>query len=401
MSSTEYSDAHASTDSQLARAPEIDEPTGVDTALDSRYELVGPIDATRSVPIVDAWLRMQYPVPGGDAAGGDLEPGTIGSGSNYQAVQRPDGSGVFQSPAGTATYAVRLPDGTVLRNTDRGPNSPWSYAGLDTLAREYIELPFVFVGHVATMQTDLDNSDEATTRPGVQWDFEEDTFIEGDAFLREVVEADVLDHPEEEGVLLTHESGVQLYVGWDSTAADTDGVFGFVPFDGAAGTRVPSARDALDLLKPQDVLTRGEDVPRQGEWFLIPSDTGNGPSGTVQKPGVGARPYGASPLENHVPRDWATAVEDRVFLERVSERFDELPESVETPQDVFEWLANEGAESNLYAAARELAEGIYVRGTLRHRDHDHRVENVGDEWHRAETHEFDVITTDGDWIGVD
>jgi len=37
---------------------------------------------------------------------------------------------------------------------------------------------------------------------------------------------------------------------------------------------------------------------------------------------------------------------------------------------------------------------VLIRGTLRHRDDDHYVENVGEDWHRALTHDMDVYTGD-------
>lgn len=54
-----------------------------------------------------------------------------------------------------------------------------------------------------------------------------------------------------------------------------------------------------------------------------------------------------------------------------------------TPDHIPEW-----------DAIREIADEIFVRGTLRHRDRDHYVEHLEDQWHEAQTHDVDVFTGD-------
>jgi hypothetical protein len=258
---------------------------------------------------------------------------------------------------------------------------------------DYVNVPFRFVGAILEEQTDIDTPEEGSLLDLGRVN-DDENIVEGHVWMRGVVDADVLpDEHDESGVLLTHESGVQAYVGWDSTShADRQNdLFGFVPFDGEEGVPVPSANDALDLLKPHDAVAR-EDVARQGEWFLVRTDEYPG-SGTC-KPGVGERPYGGSPLESHVPRDYALGVTAGTFLRRVDEEFEDLPEDVRRVQEFFDWLDETGAESEMFERARELADGIFVRGSLRHRRNEHYLENVGEDWHRAVTHDWEVMTLD-------
>lgn len=357
---------------------------------DPRYEPTDAVGAESAGDVVDAWLRGLYPL-------GDDEDGVIRTEINYYAAQHDDGSGVFMSPRGTAVYAVRLADGTVIGNESRGTMWPWDATTQD-VPSAYAEVPFRFVGHVATEQSDLNTVDpDSILARGLD---DDETLVEGDDFMRELADADVLDADHaEEGVLLTHESGVQVYIGWDSTAYPDNDLFGFVPFDGTEGTPVPSAADALDLLKPFAAAAREDDmVTRQGEWFLVPTDDhpGSGPC----KPGVGSRPYGGSPLESHVPREYALGVSAGTFLQRVHEAFD-VPADIRNVQPFFDWLHAQDAASELFEEARDLAEGVYVRGTVRHRGNEHYLANVGEEWHRAVTHDREVMTTVGRQIMAD
>jgi hypothetical protein len=376
------------------KAIETDKRQAGEQLPDARYEAVGAIEAHRGADIATPWLRMQYPLESRGAA----TDGQMRTTTNFAAIQHDDGSGLFQSPAGTALYAIRTAAGTVIGNSSRRTVWPW---GTDPAAEPLVEqvttIPFLFVGQLATERTTLDTTEKGTV---LVLDAKDETSVEGNAFMRGVVEADVLEETHDEtGVLLSHESGVQLYVGRDSTAhaGIDDDLFGFVPFDGTDGTPVPSAADALDLLMPHQAATT-ETYRRQGEWFLLPAD--ESPNGTIQKPGVGTRPYGGSPLESHVPRDWATGVPDSEYVERMSATIEGLPGAIETPQAVFEWLHDTEADEQLFKQARALAEGIYVRGTLRHRHNEHYVEHVED-WHYAVTHEYDVMTLDGQQLIVD
>lgn len=411
---------------QRKRPSRTDQQHEHELDVDVRYEACGPIDPSSGSGVVDPWLRMQYPL---EERGAD-EDGVIETAVNYRAEQHDDGSGVLMSHGGGAVYAVRLPDGTVIGNESR--DMMWPYGSEMEGEVDYVDVPFNFVGGVLQEQTNIHTPEEGSlldlgTRDG-------ENTVEGRIWMRGVVDADILpDDHEESGVLLTHDSGTQVYVGWDSTSHTTgqNDLFGFVPFDGETGVRVPSATDALDLLKPHDAVAR-ESVTRQGEWFAV--DVDEEPVGSVQKPGVSEKDWrysspftetdfdtrheavgavtlefdagaissvdaertytGGSPLESHVPRDYALGTDAETFLERVHEELDDLPSDAGSVQEVFDWLYETDAEPRVYERARELADGVYVRGTLRHRDNEHYVENAGEDWRRAVTHDWDVMTAD-------
>lgn len=367
------------------QAKQFDSEQSTHTPVPDPYEACEPIDASSAGDVVDPWIRMQYPV------GGDAENGVIATDVNFRAEQHADGSGVFMSHAGGAVYAVRSADGAVVGNEGRGIMWPYD-ADTESEVPAYIEVPFQFVGQVATEQTDLTVvPNGGMLERGLR---DDETLVEGRLFMRQLVDIDILEDDAEDGVLLTHESGVQVYVGRDSTAYPErfGDLFGFVPFDGQRGTRVPTAADALDLLKPHDAVARPDsEVVRQGEWFLV--DVDEPVTGPVFNPGVGERPYGPSPLESHVPRDWTIGTKVAAFLERAHETFEDLPDDVRRCDEVFAWLHDIDADSAMFAAARDLADGIYVRGSLRHRRNEHYMETV-DDWRLAVTHDHEVLTRD-------
>lgn len=364
---------------------EENDPTFAESlGLDPRYEPVVMEPVSGYGPIVDAWVGMQYPLNVNDEGA----HGIIQGNGVRHARQYPDGSGVYETTAAGRLFAIRTAGGTVVWNSLRS-RDPWPYgANPDAFGGDEINVPFAFVGEVLQLQTDLDMHREGSLVAAGS----NGNVVEGDEFMRGVVRADLLDDPEEAGVLLEHKNGVQVYVGYDSTAHEHVEMFGFVPFDGDEGVRTPSANDALSLLTPNEaVVAEG----RQGEWFLVPSD--GEPEGTVQKPGLGQKPYGGSPLDNHVPRDWKTAVDDETFILRVAEEIGaeegiSFLFEMETPQGVFDAI-HEGDLDLSYERARELAGGVYVRGTIRHRENEHKMEKA-DDWMQATTHDWDVVTVD-------
>lgn len=356
------------------------EPTGTatGTATETQETIPAPYGVSTnhvvetSAAVVDAWLNMEYPVYN------DGESGVIRTEANYVAKQHPDGSGIFQSPNGTRVYAIRTAGGTVIRNTSYGPRSPWTDARDDSADADYA-LPGAFLNSIIEGQTTFD----------------------GDAsdFLAGVVAADVLDTDDEEtGVLLNHEDGLQIYIGRDSTSHDDFALFGFTTDAADIDARVPSARDAISLLTPELVeaaRAEGALIKRQGEYHFRPN--AGEPEGSIQRPGVSRRPFGNSPLGSHVPSEWATAVSDDHFLQAVKNALEDEawdPElwEPETPQDAVDLIASDVKLTNLTMAdIRDLADGIYVRGSIRHRLNEHEV-TVVEDWHRAESHNVEVVT---------
>jgi len=230
-------------------------------------------------------------------------------------------------------------------------------------------------------------------------------FTAGDARLVDDLE-DADDEDVHFGALLVLPDETLLFLGSDPTAKDAIPWFAFAiePFEPipAPGT----ADDALSLLRPpsvQDVLAEDDFLPmRHGEWFLIP--TTMIPAGTVVQPGVADEPYGPSPLGNHVPREFAFTVRDDVFMERFRESTS-APETVGTVSEAIEWthrqiskpFAVKGAPD--WADIRHWAGDVLVRHSVRHRDEDHFVEDCGDQWHVAVTHDIEVYT--GDEVATD
>jgi len=192
-----------------------------------------------------------------------------------------------------------------------------------------------------------------------------------------------------------------LFVGKDPTAKNTTPLFGFLVEPFAPVPAPTTAQEALDLLRPgavRDAFADGDEPDRQGEWWLLP--TTMVPVGTTFTPGVNSRPFGPSPLANHVPREWGMTVSDDVFMTTVRDRVDELPATIETPPEVIEWVDRQQRKVPTpefapdWEDVQAWADDILVRGTLRHRENEHFVENVGDTWHVAETHDMNVYTAD-------
>lgn len=208
--------------------------------------------------------------------------------------------------------------------------------------------------------------------------------------------------------LFVYPDQTRVFVGEDDTARDSNGLFGFVIDENSRLPMVRTIDEALDLLKPSQARAAevdGAQTIRQGEWFLVPAD--DEPVSQTYSGEVSQRPFGGSPLENHVPTEWALGISEQKFMERFEELCPDLAEHVETPAEAFHrvWQGFQIAEHEDFELVtdlpdaddlRELAEPIYVRGTLRHRENDHYMERIGDDWHLAVTHEVDVLTVDTD-----
>jgi hypothetical protein len=205
--------------------------------------------------------------------------------------------------------------------------------------------------------------------------------------------------------LITFTDHQQLFIGDDDTARrDRDGRFGFI----VDGGRAPSIEDALNMLVPDPVQraqANGTDVERQGEWFLIPAD--DGPESRIQKPGMGSKPYGASPLDSHVPRDWATINNEQVIIDEIAHQDDlelagdttpeEFADEIDTLQELLEFFKtgqyHYRSEFGIEELRDRLQDELFIRGSVRHRDNEHYQLTL-DDWHRAFTHGVEVITVD-------
>lgn len=208
------------------------------------------------------------------------------------------------------------------------------------------------------------------------------------------------DYGADYGLLLVWPDETVMFVGSDPTAAGPP----WFAYTIGPTEPVPAPDDAqaaLDRLKPpavRDVVHEEGFVPqRHGEWWLRPSQLR--PAGTTFEPGVASKPFGPSPLGNHVPTEWGMSVTDDIFMTSARDEVD-LPSSVQTPPEVIEWATRQIEKGDLeWHAVRQWADDLLVRGTVRHREGDHPVEQLGDRWHVAETHDFEVYTAD-DITGV-
>jgi len=218
----------------------------------------------------------------------------------------------------------------------------------------------------------------------------------------------------DDGMLLAFPDESLLFLGKDPTT--TDETFPWYGFTIEPNEPVPApdtAQDALDLLKPIEVQQVVEDehwIPnRHGEWWLLP--TALVPGGSTFTPGVQSRPYGPSPLGNHVPREWAFTVTDKTFMERFRENVDSAPNSIKSVPEAIQWSYRQQNkpcnirpdDAPLWADIRDWGGDVLVKGTLRHRENDHFLENCHERWHKATTHRMEVYTADdvGDRVHLD
>ena len=226
----------------------------------------------------------------------------------------------------------------------------------------------------------------------------EDVQHDTHADARLVHRGDWLDDPDygsDYGLLLVWPDETLMFVGSDPTASGAPW-FAYT-IDPLEPVPAPdTAREALDRLKPpavRDVVHEEGYVPqRQGEWWLRPTPIA--PTGTVFRPGVASKPFGPSPLGSHVPTEWAMTVADDIFVRTAHDRAD-IPDSVRSPPAIMEWAMRRIRKDELtWHEVRQWADDILVRGSIHHRDHDHPVERVGDDWHLAETHDLEVYTAE-------
>jgi len=216
---------------------------------------------------------------------------------------------------------------------------------------------------------------------------------------------DEIDDPDDVdfGFLLALPDESVMFVGSDPTTKDAIPWFTFIVERHEPMPAPETARDALDLLRPpsvQDLVYEDDYLPRRhGEWWLIP--TGMVPVSTVFEPGVKTRPYGASPLGNHVPREYAFTVTDNDFMRCFEDEVDAAPGSIQTPPEAVKWTWRQIKKpiptdfAPDWADIREWGGNVLVRGTIRHRDDDHFIENCEERWHLAVTHDVKVYTGDG------
>lgn len=199
--------------------------------------------------------------------------------------------------------------------------------------------------------------------------------------------------------LVGYPDGTQILVGRDETSKDS-GLFSIVLEDDPA---VKTVADALETLKPEPVKAaeRAEDVRvrRQGEWWFVESD--EDPAFSVSGE-LGMKPYGYSPMDTHVAREYGFGLEHDELLRELSlyvsdgecdQVFDSVPRCFDSirNRDIV-WEGEWGGRFPEFDWDRivSICEGIYARGTVRHRDREHYMLSLGDNWHQAFTHDTTV-----------
>jgi len=206
----------------------------------------------------------------------------------------------------------------------------------------------------------------------------------------------------DDGMLVAFPDESLMFCGKDPTAADAMPWFAFTIEPMEPMPAPETAKDALDLLKPpevKDTIEQEQWIPnRHGEWWLL--GTSMVPTGTVHQPGVKTEPYGPSPLGNHVPREYAFTRSDDAFMGDFKANVDSAPASIQTVPEALQWTWRQTKkveppeDTPSWADIRTWARDVLVRGTIRHRDNDHFVEDCGDRWHKAKTHRVEVYTAD-------
>jgi len=236
--------------------------------------------------------------------------------------------------------------------------------------------------------------------------------LEKDVAVEDAKLVDTVDPSKDidDGLLVAYPDQSLMFIGSDPTAKDQMPWYAFTiePFEPIPAPE--SAKDALDLLKPPEVRDTIEDtgwIPdRHGEWWLLPTDMV--PLSETFKPGVKTDPYGPSPLGNHVPREYAFTVTADAFMDSFRNHVPEAPSTVATPPEVIQWSFRQQNKPEEvrpdyapdWADIRQWADDVLVKGTIRHRDDDHFVEDCGEQWHKAVTHRIEVYTSDAIGEGV-
>lgn len=211
---------------------------------------------------------------------------------------------------------------------------------------------------------------------------------------------------DEPGALLVFPDESRVFLGEDVTAHNR-GDFGFVVKPNEPVPLPETVDEALDLLKPLGVRSHLEDTgelpPRQGEWWLLETD--REPTSKVFKGGVSKRPFAGSPLENHVPTEFGFGVKADVLFSWFQSEWPEIVMEGDDLQSVLKRMCQAAQIEELehvepqyerpsFDELREAAEGVFIRGTLRHRDRDHYMERIGEDWKLARTHGMEVYTPD-------
>jgi hypothetical protein len=93
-------------------------------------------------------------------------------------------------------------------------------------------------------------------------------------------------------------------------------------------------------------------------------------------------------------------------MDDIQENVDSAPSTIQTVPEAIDWTYRQTQKTTppedapQWADIREWAGDVLVKGTIRHRDNDHYIEDCGDVWHKAVTHRVEVYTSDAIGEGV-
>lgn len=355
--------------------------------------------------VTEAWVSGAYPTHNADDGEAVLYTGSpddpdavvVGRDTNFHGVQRPDGSGVLWHY--DTREAIRLTNGIIIDNSQCWATG---FAHCSSPHDSHYELPLDAVEAI------MDDGDSWEQMCGVvgqdsdpdEWnhvagsvvDFgtygvyvgRDPSIINGDGKMVFRVDGRLLGHAKAEGTgsmlerALTPEavsaSGLDVVDSAEYVKSRLDSDEHKAHVD-AGGKMVESeSRYSDHFINPLHYRAdlQGEVVVRHGEWFFIPM-----PDLDPQQLGVSDASH---ILDNHQPvRDGGMVMPYPTECEACAS----------TSFELFD-----GREAECRECGFNFERPIYVRGEVRHLDGDHNAVNLGDTWHRAVTHDRDVLIYD-------
>lgn len=197
--------------------------------------------------------------------------------------------------------------------------------------------------------------------------------------------------------LVGYSDGTRILIGRDETST-ASGLFAVI-IDSSENERIRTVDQGIDSLRPEPVRVAersdGVQVQRQGEWWFV--ETNEGPEFDVSGE-LGSKPYGPSPLENHVVTGYGFGLEREQVLRELSlyasdgecdQVFDRIPQCFDSIRNqTLVWGRTWSGRFREFDWHRisDVCNGVFVRGTVRHRDREHYMLSLGERWHTAYTH---------------
>ncbi len=317
---------------------------------------------------------------------------------NFRGIQRPNGSGRLVHYDTTA--AIRTKNGLIINNQQNWATGFAHQTEPRAWERDYV-LP-------------LDGIEDLTESGESLYDIV-DVLADNESIKENWSGKKYRHIPTDEPKLVLLASGDAICIGRDSTASDyNQSFFGFrVEADELASFR--TVAEVIELLKPdfvaameqrgleiyeRDGKTDGNRIVRQGEWFLVPvEDDFDDSNLRIEK--VLADAY-----RKRKTTTWEDGERKTEYVRRLNRTFTDSDLGSHIPRDKATELPTECGECG--GSSFEMDEQgqvdcddcghqfstIYVRGTFRHIRGEHGIVNLGEKWHKAVTHDRDVMVFD-------